>query len=117
MEPREAFPQPIGGRFVFAHAQGIDPCDPSANPIERSVSRLFMEGRECSKEEHATQWLCDWIRQYPERATWPSAQRVRHGVKAKYALTISKPTALAAVTRLRGSHGAAADLLMETDEI
>jgi hypothetical protein len=77
--------------------------DPDVDPSvqEQTVHRLFYGIRECTKEEHAMQWLRDWKNQNPSRRKLPSAQRIRTGVMARYALSISRPVALAAISRLR----------------
>jgi hypothetical protein len=68
---------------------------------EETVSRLFCGERECTKEEHAVEWLRELKAQNRGMRKLPSAQRVRNGVKAKYKLTISKPVALKAIAQMR----------------
>jgi hypothetical protein len=79
----------------------------AAAPLsEKNIYRLFSGDRECSKVEHATQWLLEWRGQNPGRGRLPSAQRVRNGVLARYHLSISKPIALAAISQVRTGHTA-----------
>jgi hypothetical protein len=77
---------------------------------EETVSRLFCGERECSKEEHAVEWLRDLKAQNRGMRKLPSAQRVRNGVKAKYKLTISKPVALKAIAQMRRRGGSRSEV-------